>query len=212
MSVSSRQADSVAIGEPPGNRGPPARSVTGSGTHPFSSTRVKKRQKEVVGFNSDPGARLSEGPPSRAQSTAPGARSHRPLEPPAQPNLRCCERGVAEIHWVSSAEMRELLAGEEWLHLHKRAHAPAGKQRHQKVPVPGLARGGPGSPSLEQSVEAPVIGVYRENFHLAEPRLEGVLTKRRGTHNGSGGCRLRVSHGARQAGDHAPAVLSSVSR
>ena len=61
-----------------------------------------------------------------------------------------------------------------------------------------------GQPSLrssspEQSVEAPVVGVYRENLHLAEARLEGVVTKHRGTHDGSGGCSLRVSHGAGQA-------------
>ena len=67
----------------------------------------------------------------------------------------------------------------------------------------------PRSPSPEQSVEAPVVGVYREHLHLAEARLSGVLTKYRGTHDGSSGGSLRVSHGAGQAGDHAPAVLSS---
>jgi hypothetical protein len=66
-----------------------------------------------------------------------------------------------------------------------------------------------GSPSPEQSVEAPVVGVYGEDLHIAEARLEGVLTKQRGTHDGSGRCGLGVSHGAGQAGDNAPAVLIS---
>src|SRR4029453_8668842 len=70
----------------------------------------------------------------------------------------------------------------------------------------------PESPSPEQSVEAPVVGLYRENLHLAEASLKGVLTKHRGTHDSSGGRGLRVSHGAGEAGDHAPAVLSSFPR
>jgi hypothetical protein len=51
---------------------------------------------------------------------------------------------------------------------------------------------GPGSPSPEQSVEAPVVGMYRENLHLAEARLDGVLTKHRGTHDSSGRRGLRM--------------------
>src|SRR4029450_1633033 len=68
------------------------------------------------------------------------------------------------------------------------------------------------SPSPEQSVEAPVVGVYRENLHPAESRLEGVLTKHRGTHDGTGSCSLRVPHGAGQAGNHTPAVLGAFPR
>ena len=41
MSVSSRQADSDAIGEPLGYRCLPASSLIGSGTHPFSSTSLR---------------------------------------------------------------------------------------------------------------------------------------------------------------------------
>jgi hypothetical protein len=76
----------------------------------------------------------------------------------------------------------------------------------------GNTRVDPGSPSPEQSVEAPVVGVHRENLNLAEAGLEGVLTKYRGTHNGSGGCGLRVSHGTGKARDHAPAVCNSFQR
>jgi hypothetical protein len=50
--------------------------------------------------------------------------------------------------------------------------------------------------SRKQSVEAPVVGVYGENLYLAEAGLKGVLTKQRGTHDGSGCRGLRVSHGA----------------
>src|SRR5215204_3368189 len=52
MSVSRRQADS-AIVKPPENRGFPG-SQSGSGMHPFSSTRVTRRQRR--GFAGDLGA------------------------------------------------------------------------------------------------------------------------------------------------------------
>ena len=76
MSVISRHADSVAIGEPPGNRGPPAWSLTGSGTHPFSSTRVKRRQRGRA-LTVDLGARLSEGL-TRASAIYPAWRAIAP--------------------------------------------------------------------------------------------------------------------------------------
>jgi hypothetical protein len=37
--------------------------------------------------------------------------------------------------------------------------------------------------SPEQSVEAPVVGVDRDNLYLAEAGLKGVLTKHRGSHD-----------------------------
>ena len=45
--------------------------------------------------------------------------------------------------------------------------------------------------------------MYRKHLHATEARLQGVLAKHQGTRDGFGGCSLRISHDAGQAGDHA---------
>jgi len=137
----------------------------------------------------------SPAPPEGANETlgsghlAQPAQDHIDREPVDLPNPAGAA-GLQHQHTVTAAASRAVLSTANWVPTPVSTKVLTSLSRNKRSANACVVA------SPQQSVEAPVVGVYRENLYLAEARLASVPTKHRGTHDGAGCCCLRISHGA----------------